>query len=73
MKKRIVNKSLKRRLKVNTRAFPRQYHRYVMFPEIRLSGKWLKDIGFESGKFVLVSHENNEIRIVLESEESINI
>ncbi|MFH6957160.1 SymE family type I addiction module toxin [Flavobacterium aquidurense] len=37
--------------------------RYVIFPEIRLCGKWLKDIGFEYGQSITVIHEKNRIII----------
>jgi hypothetical protein len=32
-------KTGERRLKVNSKMFPRDYNRYVIFPEIKLSGK----------------------------------
>lgn len=59
-------KDKERRLKVNSKVFQRQYNRYVLFPEIRLCGKWLQDLGFESGNYVTVECKNNEIRITLE-------
>ena len=35
----------------------------VIVPEIRLSGKWLQQIGFNSGETVCVKHEQNKITI----------
>ena len=63
-----ISKNGERRLKVISKAFPRDYQRYVRFPEIRLSGKWLRDTGFDSGQFVIVSHKKNEITITLQEE-----
>lgn len=63
-----VSKNGERRLKVISKAFPRDYHRYVTFPEIRLSGKWLKEMGFDCGKFVIVHHNKNKITITLQKE-----
>jgi toxic protein SymE len=64
-----ITKTGKRRLKVVAKTFPREYHRYVIFPEIKLSGKWLKDMGFVSGKHVIVSHRKNKIIITLQKED----
>jgi len=35
----------------------------TMFPEIRLSGLWLKACGFTRGQKVIVTYNDNEIRI----------
>lgn len=56
-------KTGKRRLKVNSKMFPRDYNRYVIFPEIRLSGKWLGELGFDCGEYVTIHHEENKIVI----------
>ncbi len=61
-------KDKERRLKVNSKAFQRQYNRYILFPEIKLCGKWLQDLGFESGNYVIVECQDNEIRIRLEGD-----
>ncbi|MFC5046033.1 SymE family type I addiction module toxin [Aquimarina hainanensis] len=66
-KKKITKKG-ERRLKVISKAFRRDYNRYVTFPEIKLSGKWLKEIGFNCGQFVIVSHKKNKITITLQKE-----
>ena len=61
-----ITKNGERRLKVISKVFPRDYHRYVTFPEIRLSGKWLKETGFDCGQFVIVRHRKNKITITLQ-------
>ncbi len=61
-------KNEERRLKVISKAFPRDYHRYVTFPEIRLSGKWLREMGFDCGQYVIVRHRKNKITITLQKE-----
>ena len=63
-----ITKNGERRLKVISKAFPRDYNRYVRFPEIRLSGKWLKEMGFDCGQFVIVHHKRNKITITLQNE-----
>lgn len=62
----------KRQLKIQPKYMARSYHRYVIFPEIRLCGKWLQEIGFNHGKFVTVQHEENII-IITANEENIEI
>lgn len=44
------------------------YHWYVVFPEIRLCGKWLQGMGFDCGQSVMVRHEKNKIIITADSE-----
>ncbi len=46
------------------RPSPRAGHDIVFFPEIRLSGKWLQDICFNSGQAVTVQHEKDKIVII---------
>lgn len=58
----------KRQLKVYYRAFMRSYYKIVCFPEIRLCGKWLRDIGFDTGKSVTVEHSKNKIIITVNNE-----
>lgn len=62
----------KRQLKIQPKYIARSYHRYVIFPEIRLCGKWLQEIGFNHGKFVTVQHEENII-IITANDENIEI
>jgi toxic protein SymE len=58
----------KRRLKVYHKFFSRAYYKFKLFPEIRLSGKWLEETGFKMGQVVIVRHEKNKIVITLEEE-----
>lgn len=58
----------KRRLKIQPKYMARSYHRYVIFPEIRLCGKWLQEIGFNCGNFVTVEHQRNKIIITTQKE-----
>lgn len=58
----------KRQLKVYEKCISRAYHRYVVFPEIRLCGKWLQEIGFDCGQSVTVRHEKNKIIITVDNE-----
>ncbi|MDQ3111969.1 MAG: SymE family type I addiction module toxin [Bacteroidota bacterium] len=57
----------KRRLKIYQKFFSRTY-KFVLFPEIRLCGKWLQETGFKTGKIVIVQHVKNKIIITLEEE-----
>lgn len=41
----------------------------VIFPEIRLCGKWLQDIGFEHGQTINVRQERNKITITVDGDE----
>jgi len=54
-----------RHLKIQEKAMPRAYKEYAFFPEIKLCGKWLHDMGFTCGQSVLVQHEQNKIVITL--------
>jgi len=56
----------KRRIKVHGKHISRTYQRYVVFPEIRLCGKWLQDMGFDCGQNVIVRHEKNKIVITVD-------
>jgi hypothetical protein len=47
----------KKKLKIQARHFPRAYYRSVVFPEIRLSGKWLHQVGFSTREFVTVAYK----------------
>lgn len=52
-----------RQLKIYERYIPRSCSRNVFFPEIRLCGKWLQDLGFNTGQSVTVSYEEGKIII----------
>lgn len=56
-----------RQLKVYEKHISRSYYQRVIFPEIRLCGKWLQDIGFECGQTVTVQHQKNKIIITLDN------
>ena len=54
-----------RKLKVLPKFFPRAWHKYVIFPEIRLAGKWLQDMGFTCGSFVTIAQQGNTLTITI--------
>ena len=58
----------KRQLKVYEKHVSRSYYRYVFFPEIRLCGKWLQEMGFICGQSITVQHKKNKIIITIDSE-----
>ena len=62
-------KSPKRTLKVYTN-YVKRFKGYFRLPEIRLSGKWLQDLGFNCGGNVTVLTEKNRI-IIIKSEKII--
>jgi toxic protein SymE len=49
-------------LKIYKKYF-RRFGYYNIFPEIRLSGKWLQNLGFNCGQKVIIIHEKNRIVI----------
>jgi toxic protein SymE len=57
-----------RQLKVYEKYIPRSCYKHVIFPEIRLCGKWLRDMGFDCAQNVTVRHEKNKIIITVENE-----
>lgn len=60
-----TNTPRERRLKVYPKFFYRVLarQRNVVFPEIRLCGKWLEQTGFYEGQHIIVRHEQNKIVI----------
>ena len=54
-----------RKLKVYEKHFSRSYYKFVVFPEIRLSGKWLNEIGFICGESINVYLQKNKIIITV--------
>jgi toxic protein SymE len=58
----------KRKLKIQASTRYREFRQAVLFPEIRLCGKWLKNAGFSCGQTVTVTHERNRIVIELQPE-----
>lgn len=61
------NAKKQRRLKVYKSLRSNSVNRYVSEPEIRLKGKWLKELGFVPGQSIAVKHENNCLTITLTS------
>jgi len=59
--------SNKRHLKVYRKFVPRSYRKHAIFPEIRLCGKWLREIGFDCEKNITVQHMKNKIIITLDN------
>jgi hypothetical protein len=61
-----VNKMKKqeRKLKVGYKFQNRAFHQMVMIPEIILTGKWLKECGFNEGQQVNVIVKNKKLVIV---------
>jgi toxic protein SymE len=57
------NPNKQKQLKVSSRHQQRQLN-YISVPEIRLMGKWLKQLGFHSGQSVTIIHKQNKILIV---------
>jgi hypothetical protein len=64
----------KRRLKVSPklvvhqRAWIKEESVYDYVPQIRLVGEWLRNTGFESGKYVVISGENGKLIIEIEKD-----
>lgn len=57
-------------LKIYKKYF-RRFGYYNIFPEIRLSGKWLQNLGFTCGDNIKVRTEKN--RIVITNSEKIKV
>lgn len=51
-----------RKLKIVPKHFPRVW-KDAVFPEIRLAGKWLQDLGFKCGNFVIITQGESSITI----------
>ena len=67
------NKPRVRTLKVYDKIFLRgrgsfSSDRAVLYPEIRLIGKWLQDCGFQPGQHIEVTMERNKLTIKHSSE-----
>ena len=63
MSNQTKNPNKQKQLKVSSRHQQRQLN-YISVPEIRLMGKWLKQLGFLSGQSVTITHKQNKILIV---------
>lgn len=53
----------KRQLKVYPKCFSRVDSKPAVFPEIRLAGKWLQEMGFRAGQTVHLEYSENRIVI----------
>jgi len=51
-----------RKLKIVPKYFPRVW-KDAVFPEIRLAGKWLQELGFQCGNFVVITQGESSITI----------
>ncbi len=56
--------NLFRKLKIYQKYQPREW-KYIAVPEIRLEGKWLRELGFEIGKEIKVEQKKNKLIITL--------
>lgn len=54
-----------RRLKIQPKFISRTYDD-IFIPEIRLSGKWLQESGFDFDQHILVQQEKNKLTITLD-------
>jgi toxic protein SymE len=50
-------------MRICNKYFNRKYGPGVMFPDIRLCGKWLFETGFKAGQYIEVKCEENRIVI----------
>ncbi|MBN9298241.1 MAG: SymE family type I addiction module toxin [Filimonas sp.] len=56
-----------RHMTICNKAFSRNSGRYVLFPMISLSGKWLQEAGFKSGQVIDITCEDRKLTITLSS------
>ena len=65
--KQIVASAIKkqiRKIKVGYKFHDRAWNVSVIYPEIKLSGKWLKEAGFNEGQEIKIIVENQKLVIV---------
>lgn len=60
-----ISISGEKRLKICEKYFERAHFGAAHFPEIRLAGKWLEDLGFECGEQVTVKYSEKKLEITL--------
>ena len=60
-----------KKIKIQPKHRKRTYDE-IIIPEIRIEGKWLKDSGFEEGRYVSVEVELNKLIITLNEEKADN-
>jgi toxic protein SymE len=66
MKKHNPSSTSRRRLKIAAKYVVRESLAPVVFPEIRLCGKWLQELGFSCGEMVIVQFKNSQLIITSE-------
>ncbi|QMU63496.1 MAG: type I addiction module toxin, SymE family [Flavobacteriaceae bacterium] len=54
-----------RKLKIYQKYQSREWSKYAVVPEIRLEGKWLRELGFEIGKEIEIDQQKNKLTITL--------
>ena len=52
----------------NLKIYEQHGYNYKTIPVIHLQGQWLKEIGFEAGKFIQVKCEDGKLVITLDDE-----
>ena len=60
-----ISISGEKRLKICSKYYQRAHFGAAHFPEIRLAGKWLEDLGFECGEEVTVKYSEKKLEITL--------
>jgi hypothetical protein len=58
-----------RQITICNKGYARQRGRYVYFPIINLSGKWLKAHGFKSGQVIDITCEAGKLIITIAKEQ----
>ena len=54
-----------RKRKIYPKHQPREWGKHVIVPEIRLEGKWLRELGFEIGREIEIKQQKNKLTITL--------
>ncbi len=57
-----------KRIKIQPKCITRKYDE-IFVPEIRMCGKWLKEIGFLSNRHIIIDYRKNKITIRLDKTE----
>lgn len=60
-----------KKIKIQPKHRKRTYDEIVI-PEIKMEGKWLKEFGFEQGKYVSIHVKPNKLTITLNEEKADN-
>lgn len=58
-----------RQMTICRKGFARGHQRYVFFPIISLSGKWLRGCGFKPGQVVNIACEDSRLVITIAKEQ----